>query len=286
MKAVIVDLKGKYAAALDENGNVIRLRNANYSIGQTVQLQAVKHSRTPSVKRLGTVAAAAALILAIGTGTAYATPYGTVSLDADSSIEYTINRFDHVLKVKALNEEGEALLSNVEERTLCFRPVEQAIAATLENRDIDSNDTDSIQITAETRSKRHTERLQEHLTDRITVNEDHILPDDMPEPSGRPEPAESGYSNENQLGLSDEMPEPSKGRHSDEYQPGPDESADMPDQAQDEKHRDDLPPDRPDIQTGHENFAQPPEAGDAGMTDIPQRGLPGAPDQGKQAPPK
>ena len=37
MNAVIVDLKGKNAAALDEHGNVIKIPNANYAIGQKVR---------------------------------------------------------------------------------------------------------------------------------------------------------------------------------------------------------------------------------------------------------
>ena len=38
MKAVIVDLQGKYAAALDETGSVVRIPNAAYRIGQEIEL--------------------------------------------------------------------------------------------------------------------------------------------------------------------------------------------------------------------------------------------------------
>ena len=36
MKAVIVDLQGKYAAALDETGSVVRIPDAAYRIGQEI----------------------------------------------------------------------------------------------------------------------------------------------------------------------------------------------------------------------------------------------------------
>ena len=167
MNAVIVDLKGKKAAALDENGNVIKIPNANYAIGQKIQLHAVSQKRAPSLKRIGTVAAAAALILSIGTGTAYAMPYGTVSLDADAAIEYTINRFDRVLSVRALNEEGEAVLADLDDHSLRFRPVEEAINTTLEQQELSREGAPALQITTKTRDEHHTERLQEHLMDRI-----------------------------------------------------------------------------------------------------------------------
>ena len=167
MDAVIVDLKGKKAAALDENGNVIKIPNANYAIGQKIRLQAVSQKRAPSLKRIGTVAAAAALILSIGTGTAYAMPYGTVSLDADAAIEYTINRFDRVLSVRALNEEGEAVLADLDGHSLRFRPVEEAINTTLEQEELSREGAPAVQITTKTRDEHHTERLQEHLMDRI-----------------------------------------------------------------------------------------------------------------------
>ena len=38
MKAVIVDLQGKYAAALDETGSVVRIPDAAYRIGQEIEL--------------------------------------------------------------------------------------------------------------------------------------------------------------------------------------------------------------------------------------------------------
>lgn len=196
MDAVIVDLKGKKAAALDENGNVIKIPNANYAIGQKIRLQAVSQKRVPSLKRIGTVAAAAALILSIGTGTAYAMPYGTVSLDADAAIEYTINRFDRVLSVRALNEEGEAVLADLDGHSLRFRPVEEAINTTLEQEELSREGAPAVQITTKTRDEHHTERLQEHLMDRIPAAAPPV--EDTPDDSRR---RESSGSREQDVGM-------------------------------------------------------------------------------------
>lgn len=185
MNAVIVDIKGKYAAALDENGNFIKIPNADYAPGQKIQLHELPPRRhSPSLKRIGTVAAAAALVLSIGTGTAYALPYGTVSLDADAAIEYTINRFDRVLSVRALNEEGEVILSEIDSQSLRFRPVEQAITVILDVPELSADESSPIRITAFTRDERHSERLQAHLMEQIPSG---ILPPELqPEHDGLP----------------------------------------------------------------------------------------------------
>ena len=175
MKAVVVDLRGKQAAALDETGSVLRIPNANYHIGQEIELHEIRQTRSPSLKKAGIVAAAAALVFGIGTGTAYAVPYGTVNLDTDSAIAYTINRFDRVLKVEALNEEGEKVLSSLDQRSLRFQPVEQAIAATLEQQEPDGEI--SVQITAETKNEQHTEKLQKRLMDSMPEKPRHGHPD-------------------------------------------------------------------------------------------------------------
>ena len=144
MNAVIVDIQGKYAAALDENGSLVKIPNVNYTIGQTIELHELQQVRKLSLKKMGTLAAAAALALCIGTGTVYALPYGTVNLEADSAIEYTINRFDRVLNVRALNEEGEVVLSSLNEQKLLYRPIEDAIAVTLEQQRTDEENKLSI----------------------------------------------------------------------------------------------------------------------------------------------
>lgn len=165
MKAVIVDLRGKHAAALDETGRIVKIPNADYGIGQEIELHAVPPARQKVNRRFASAAAAAVLVLGLGTGTAFALPYGTVTLDSDSAIEYTINRFDQVLSARALNEEGEEILSSLDEQSFRFRPVKEAIAAALEQQETDEES--AVAITAETPNDRHTERLQEQLREHI-----------------------------------------------------------------------------------------------------------------------
>lgn len=182
MKAVIVDFRDGHAAALRDDGCVVKIRDAGYELGQVIEL----HERAqPRWRRtVFSLAAAAALLLSIG-GAAYATPYGTVTLDADSSIQYTINMFDYVLDVHAENEEGEALLAELDIRHIRHRPVDSAITSAmqqLEQRRAPEDAAFSVSVSANTRNEKHTERLCRELEQ--TVNEHMPIP--APESENQP----------------------------------------------------------------------------------------------------
>ena len=182
MKAVIVDFRDGHAAALRDDGCVVKIRDAGYKLGQVIEL----HERVqPRWRRtVFSLAAAAALLLGIG-GAAYATPYGTVTLDADSSIQYTINMFDYVLDVQAENEEGEALLAELDIRQLRHRPVDSAITSAmqqLEQRRAPDDAAFSVSVSANTRNEKHTERLRQELEQ--AVNEHMPIP--APESENHP----------------------------------------------------------------------------------------------------
>ena len=126
MKGIVVDRQGGYAAVLDDRGAVRRVRDRHYAIGQQVSL-------APRMTRRSVAALAAALTLLLSLGTvAYATPAGTVSLDSSGAVEYTINCFDRVLSVQAVDEAGAATLRQVGEESLRHRKVSDAVSATVE----------------------------------------------------------------------------------------------------------------------------------------------------------
>lgn len=57
---------------------------------------------------------------------AYASPYSYVSLDVNPSITFTLNRFNRVISVDALNEDGKEIISNTEK--LKNKTIEDAIS--------------------------------------------------------------------------------------------------------------------------------------------------------------
>jgi hypothetical protein len=129
MKAVVVELKNELAAVLSEDGCIVTVKNNYYEIGQEIQMRNHKFSYT---KKIATFVASAAALVLISVGTwAYASPYSYVSLDVNPSIEFTVNRFDRVLRVKAVNDDGEEILQEISLENLENQTIEDAITSTV-----------------------------------------------------------------------------------------------------------------------------------------------------------
>ena len=130
MKAVIVEIKDKFASVLSDDGCVIRVKNNGYEVGQVIQMNSSK--RMPAKKLIAfTASAAAVLLISIGSW-AYASPYSYVSLDVNPSIEYIVNRFDRVLRVTPVNDDGEEILKEITLNGLKNKTIKQALANTVE----------------------------------------------------------------------------------------------------------------------------------------------------------
>lgn len=130
MKAVVTEIKGSLAALLSDDGRMIKVKNKNYAIGQVIIMKEtrlkVKH------KLLPWAAAVFAVFTISGAGAyAYCSPYSYVSLDVNPSIEYTLNRFDRILDVKAMNDDGQDILGEMNFKNMENHTIEKAIAQTI-----------------------------------------------------------------------------------------------------------------------------------------------------------
>jgi len=164
MRAVIVELRGKYAAALSDDGCVNKLENKNYTIGQVVEYKAAKNSYSKIIIR---IASAAAIIAAIGIPTyAYCTPYSYVSLDFNPSIEYALNRFDRVLSYTAANEEGAQILAHLQLKNKNINEaIELTLYASVDEGYLTTAESGALIITASSRDDERSNRLAETLAD-------------------------------------------------------------------------------------------------------------------------
>lgn len=115
MKALIVEVSSKYAIALKNSGEFIRVRNnGRYAPGYEYD---VSSDKSFNVKRLAKVASVAAVFfIALGMSYgaySYSKPYSYVDIDINPSIELTVNKYDRIIDSKAFNEDGETLLTKV-----------------------------------------------------------------------------------------------------------------------------------------------------------------------------
>lgn len=111
MKAIVVEIDKREAVVLSDDGLFKRIRNENYEVGQTVSIRAEK--RTVSRLAAGAAGVAAAFAVCTIGSFAYFTPSDYVSLDVNPSVEYSANMFDRILDVRAVNDDGAEILSNL-----------------------------------------------------------------------------------------------------------------------------------------------------------------------------
>lgn len=97
------------------------------------------------------VAAAAVFVLAVLGGGFYAaqTPGGVATLDANPSIELTVNKLGRVLSVRARNADAQVVLDELELRNQPLQTAADAIVTELQADGYVSADTNSILITVE-----------------------------------------------------------------------------------------------------------------------------------------
>lgn len=183
-KAVILDITDGEATVMTKEGDIIGVKDQNYDIGQEIEIE-IKTKASPAfstrIKRfMPAMAAAVALVILLGGGSyVYLKPYGTVSLDVNPSIEYTINMFDRVLNTTGVNDDGENILSELEQKSLINKDIEEAVEETIEQIRLkgylSDEDTNYVVVTANTEQEQHTEKLVNKL-DTMVAGKEKITP--------------------------------------------------------------------------------------------------------------
>lgn len=127
MKGIVVDINKNDAVILSDGGLFTRVKNKNYAVGQTIQIQESKKTYPKLVAGAASMAAAFA-VCTIG-AYAWFTPTDYVSMDVNPSIEYTLNTFDRILDVEGVNDDGEEILAGLELKNM---KIDKAVKATLD----------------------------------------------------------------------------------------------------------------------------------------------------------
>lgn len=132
MKGIVVEIENKDAVILTNDGLFKKVKNTNYEIGQKIMIKESRKTGSKLIMGAASMVAAAA-ICTIG-AFAYYTPTDYVSLDVNPSVEYSINRFDRILDVKAVNDDGAELLIGL---NLKYKTIEAAVKETIDKLMID-----------------------------------------------------------------------------------------------------------------------------------------------------
>ena len=108
MRGIVMEIKGGRCVILKKDGTFAEIRNRNYTVGQEVS------ASNPAIGKALSAAACLAVICTAAFGYhLYYTPASYVYMDINPSVRLDLNCFERVIDVVPLNEDAEALLSNL-----------------------------------------------------------------------------------------------------------------------------------------------------------------------------
>lgn len=116
MRGIIAEINGKYAIILAQDGSFKKIRVLSHmAVGSEIDLDQPSENIkvTRLISKVSAIAAGALFILGIGYGAySYTVPYSYVDVDINPSIELTVNIYDRIIKMEALNDDGKKILEN------------------------------------------------------------------------------------------------------------------------------------------------------------------------------
>lgn len=172
MKGTIVEIRGNKAAALTQDGTVKLVPNQNYSLGQVIVV------KTNNIVKFA-AAAAAVFAVCVISASAYAMPYSTMSLDVNPSIELSLNRFDRVLGVTAVNDDGEKILTEIKLKNMKVdNAVQLAVQAIIQNGYISQEQGGGVVIAASSKNDEYAVRLASRVQNEVCKTVDEALGED------------------------------------------------------------------------------------------------------------
>ncbi|HAE43278.1 MAG TPA: hypothetical protein DCG34_10250 [Clostridiales bacterium] len=142
MKGVLLEKKGHQGIFVTQDGAFVKGKHKDKAIGEEFEIEKLATSYRTYV-----AVAVVALMLIIGFGPlgVYADPYGYIELDINPSVELAYNRSMKIIKVTPLNDDGKALLDEIDVR-LKGNTLDKAVDILLERARILNYDLNNVVI--------------------------------------------------------------------------------------------------------------------------------------------
>ncbi|MFZ5351197.1 MAG: anti-sigma-I factor RsgI family protein [Bacillota bacterium] len=165
MKGIIAEIDEKQMIVITEKGDFVKQRLLKgYKVGDEILIS--KQSPVHFRRQLTAIAASFILLAMLVTGVyAYNTPYSYVSVDINPSLGLTVNIFDIVIGVDALNAEAESLISSTAhiKNTDIEKAVEEILNKAYESGYLKKDSENSVMLVVSTKDKKEEEKLLTEL---------------------------------------------------------------------------------------------------------------------------
>lgn len=164
MKAVVVEIDGKYAVALDKKGNFIKINNdGKLRIGYEVDVPSAKIFNLSTYLKPASIAASFLLLIGISYGAySYSNPYSYVDIDINPSIEFTTNVYDRIIKAEGLNEDGKKLLEKNNFKNQSLKDGVEGVIKNAANEGYIKEDVkNAVMVTVSSKDDKKAEKIEE-----------------------------------------------------------------------------------------------------------------------------
>ncbi len=115
MEYLVMECSLSYAVVLDEKGRFLKVPNLGYHVGQSLNHVVVSDSPSKHQARRRHITrwlamAACLCLMVLGGWLFWQSPVGTVRMQINPDVQMSINRFDRVIGLEGLNEDGKVLV--------------------------------------------------------------------------------------------------------------------------------------------------------------------------------
>jgi hypothetical protein len=111
VKGVVLETNDRDAAVLLTDGQMIKIKNKAYTIGQEINYTLERPAKSTGISKI--IAMAAMFLIFFGSSAwFYSQPYYEVSVDVNPSVLLTVNAFERVIDVTYMNEDAKEALKH------------------------------------------------------------------------------------------------------------------------------------------------------------------------------
>ncbi|GAE90134.1 anti-sigma factor domain-containing protein [Acetivibrio straminisolvens] len=180
MKAVIVDIEGEYAVALDKEGRFIKIRKTSeHIVGYEIDLPTkVIEFNKKTLLKIVSVAAVLLLVSSISFGVySYNLPYSYVNVDINPSLEIVLNIYNRIIDVKALNSEGEKLIEDSYRNSQLNEGMKKIIDNAVAQGFLKNDDENTIMLTVAGKDSKKVIKIKEEVESAANkvLNDDNVV---------------------------------------------------------------------------------------------------------------
>lgn len=166
MRGIVMEIKGSRCVILKKDGTFAEIPNRNYTVGQEVS------ASTPTVGKYLSMAACLAVICISAFGYhLYYTPTSYVYMDINPSVRLDLNCFERVIDVVPLNEDAEALLSNLTIRKGTTEDCMNTIVSACQEQNYLNETNTDIEVSVRTDSVKLETKVETVST---AISEEHL----------------------------------------------------------------------------------------------------------------